>query len=193
MSTLRKILVVDDDPVIGKSFQRVLSNRGYAVVVAKDGPEALRKITEEQYDAVFTDIKMPEMDGIDVAKHIKSTQPWLPVVIVSGFATTENEARARAAGVTTILHKPLTPTMIEDSTRDACIERDAELVVQVIPEAIATVELPKQRHGLLTWVKNVALFFSAPFVGLAYIIALPFVGFGMLAWMGIKALRNDPV
>ena len=67
MNTLRKFLVVDDDPVIGKSFDRVLSGRGYAVVTAKDGPEALRKMADEAYDVVYTDIRMPGMDGIEVA------------------------------------------------------------------------------------------------------------------------------
>jgi CheY-like chemotaxis protein len=64
MNTLRKILIVDDDPVVGKSFDRVLSGRGYVVVTASDGAEALRKIAAEKYDAVFTDIRMPGMDGI---------------------------------------------------------------------------------------------------------------------------------
>ena len=58
----------------------------------------------------------------------RSQQPWLPVVIVSGYATTENEARAKAAGVSTVLHKPLSPEMIEDSARDAMLERDAGAV-----------------------------------------------------------------
>ena len=123
MKTLRKVLVVDDDPVVGKSFDRVLSGRGYAVVTASDGAEALRKIAAEEYDLVFTDIRMPGMDGIAVAEHIRDRQPWLPVVIVSGYATDENEARARAAGVSTVLHKPLSPAMIEDSARDALRER----------------------------------------------------------------------
>ena len=109
MNTLRKFLVVDDDPVVGKSFDRVLSGRGYAVVTARDGPEALAKMAAEKYDVVYTDIRMPGMDGIAVAEHIKKHQPWLPVVIVSGYATAENEARAKAAGVSAVLHKPLSP------------------------------------------------------------------------------------
>jgi CheY-like chemotaxis protein len=252
MKTLRKVLVVDDDPVVGKSFDRVLSNRGYAVVTASDGAEALRKIAADEYDAVFTDIRMPGMDGIAVAELIKQQRPWLPVVIVSGYATTENEARAKAAGVSTVLHKPLSPEMIEDSARDAMLERDAGAApqaaaalpaeapaempaeapvarVEPLPEAapalgvvkgfgltvgalflslvyitvlplaglVALVALPfwyggralaRRTGGMKTWLKNVGLFFAAPFVGLAYVIALPFVGLGMLAWMGVKAI-----
>jgi CheY-like chemotaxis protein len=250
MKTLRKVLVVDDDPVVGKSFDRVLSNRGYAVVTASDGAEALRKIAADEYDAVFTDIRMPGMDGIAVAEQIKQQQPWLPVVIVSGYATTENEARAKAAGVSTVLHKPLSPEMIEDSAREAMLERDAGAAPQAgaalpvempaeapvaraepLPEAapalgvvkgfgltvgalflslvyilvlplaglVALIALPfwyggralaRRTGGMKTWLKNVGLFFAAPFVGLAYVIALPFVGLGMLAWMGVKAIMK---
>ncbi|HRD94966.1 MAG TPA: response regulator, partial [Rubrivivax sp.] len=106
-----RVLVVDDDPVVCKSFDRVLSGKGYAVVTAGNGEEALRKIAAEAYDAVFTDIKMPGMDGIAVAEQIRAQRPWLPVVIVSGYATDQNEARAKAAGVRAVLHKPLSPEM----------------------------------------------------------------------------------
>ena len=53
MNTLKKVLVVDDDPVIARSFDRVLSGKGYAVITARDGDEALRKLRDEKYDVVF--------------------------------------------------------------------------------------------------------------------------------------------
>ena len=76
LKTLPRVLVVDDDPVIGKSFERVLSGKGYAVITASDGAEALRKLNNENYDVVFTDIKMPGMNGLEVAERIKASQPW---------------------------------------------------------------------------------------------------------------------
>lgn len=183
MQTLRKILVVDDDPVVGKSFDRVLSSRGYAVVTAKTGIEALHKIDNEQYDAVFTDIKMPGMDGIAVAEQIRKTQPWMPIVIVSGYATEENEARAKAAGVSGIMRKPLTPEMIENGA-DAAFVKAAPIAVEAANETVAPIAAPRT---ITSWAKNVAMLLAAPFVGLAYVIAFPFVGLGMLAWIGTKA------
>jgi CheY-like chemotaxis protein len=94
MTTSKKLLVVDDDPVVGRSFNRVLSDKGYAVITARNGEEALRKLDEEAYDVVFTDIKMPGMSGLEVAERVKARQPWLPVVIVTGYGTEENEAKA---------------------------------------------------------------------------------------------------
>jgi DNA-binding NtrC family response regulator len=181
MTTSKKLLVVDDDPVVGRSFNRVLSDKGYAVITARNGEEALRKLDEEAYDVVFTDIKMPGMSGLEVAERVKARQPWLPVVIVTGYGTEENEAKAEGAGVSGFLRKPLSPDMIEDSTEKALLERAAHAAPQ---EAPAVAE-PLSTGGIL---KNIALFFAAPFVGLAYIIALPFVGLAMLAWIGGKAL-----
>jgi CheY-like chemotaxis protein len=194
MKTQRKVLVVDDDPVIARSFDRVLSGKGYAVITARDGNEALRKLHDEKYDVVFTDIKMPGMSGIEVAERIKATQPWLPVVIVTGYGTDENEARAAAAGVSGFLRKPLSPEMIEGSAEKALLER---VTTEAAPEkAEAVVELhpaPAKPELQSAW-KNIALLLAAPVIGLAFILAGPFIGLGMLAWMGVRALakRREP-
>jgi len=193
MRTLRKVLVVDDDPVVGKSFDRVLSGKGYAVITARNGEEALRKLNNENYDVVFTDIKMPGMSGLEVAERVKASQPWLPVVIVTGYGTDDNEARAEAAGVSGFLRKPLSPEMIEGSTQKALLERDAtaapqqETAAAAMPEP-AAVETERASKNIAVFVTNTALFFAAPFIGLAYVLAGPFIGLGMLAWMGGRAL-----
>jgi CheY-like chemotaxis protein len=196
MSALRKVLVVDDDPVVGKSFNRVLSDKGYVVVTAEDGFDALIKLQADKYDVVFTDIRMPGMDGLEVAEQVKAAQPWTPVVVVTGYATAANEERARAAGVSDFLRKPLSPEMIEDSTAKALRPSLAEFAVArgqetaapapaAVPESAAA-EAPNQ-GGML---KNMALFLSAPFIGLLYAILLPFVGLGMLGWFAAQALVN---
>lgn len=193
MRALRKVLVVDDDPVVGKSFDRVLSGKGYAVITASDGQEALSKLEAEDYDVVFTDIKMPGMNGIEVAERVKQRRPWLPVVIVTGYGSAENRTRAEAAGVSGFLHKPLSPEMIEGSAEKALLERDAapaqakEVEAAAAPQPATAEGAPRSAAGL---VKNIALFFAAPFVGLAYILAFPLVGLGMLAWISAKALMK---
>jgi CheY-like chemotaxis protein len=183
MSTLKKILVVDDDPVIGKSFNRVLSGKGYAVITAANGEEALHKLSSEAYDVVFTDIKMPGISGLEVAERVKASQPWLPVVIVTGYGSADNEARAKEAGVAEFLRKPLSPEMIEGTTERA-LAASAAAPVEAVPVALAARAESRA--------KNIALFLAAPFIGLAYLLAFPIVGFGMLAWMAGKAvMKND--
>lgn len=193
MTALRKVLVVDDDPVVGASFNRVLSGKGYIVVAAENGAEALARIKDEKFDAVFTDLRMPGMDGLQVAENIKATQPWVPVVLVTGYGSAANEARARAAGVVDFLRKPLSPDMIEDSAANAvrtvttAMEPVAPPVVEA--EAAAPAVPAEPRKGQL---RNIALFLSAPFVGLVYAVLLPFVGLGMLLWFAGKALWKQP-
>jgi CheY-like chemotaxis protein len=183
MTALRKVLVVDDDPVIAKSFDRVLSGKGYAVITAANGEEALRKLSAEDYDVVYTDIKMPGMNGLEVAEKVKARKPWTPVVIITGYGTAEQAEKAKAAGVTSFLHKPLSPEMIEGSAREVLEAATAPEAADQAPAAIE-VGAAATAGGV---VKNIALFFAAPFIGLAYIVALPFVGFGALAWFGLQA------
>jgi len=182
MSVLRKVLVVDDDPVVGKSFDRVLSARGYAVITAENGQDALTKLSREDYDVVFTDIRMPGMNGLEVAERVKASRPWLPVVIVTGYGTEAHEARAEAAGVCGFLRKPLSPELIELSACKALLERDTAAARREATEAIkAGATLQSVAAGKYSALKNIALFIAAPFVGLAYILAFTFVGLGMIA------------
>jgi CheY-like chemotaxis protein len=191
MSALRKVLVVDDDPVVGKSFDRVLSGKGYAVITASNGQEALNKLDAEDYDVVFTDIKMPGMSGLEMAERVKERRPWLPVVIITGYGSPDNEARAEAAGVSGFLRKPLSPEMIEGSAHKALSEKDATAQSTSAAAAIAQpAAAAPPSGGVARFIKNVALFLAAPFVGLAYILAFPIVGLGMLAWIAIQAQKK---
>ena len=189
MSALRKVLVVDDDPVVGKSFDRVLTGKGYAVITAGDAQEALHKLDTEKYDLVFTDIKMPGMSGLEMAEQMRQRQPWLPVVIVTGYGSPDNEARAEAAGVSAFLRKPLSPEMIEGSAEQALSRKTAAAHSAAVEQAVEA-PTPAGTPNFARFVKNVALFIAAPFVGLAYILAFPIVGLGMLVWMAIEAQRK---
>ncbi|MGD0315011.1 MAG: response regulator [Xanthobacteraceae bacterium] len=188
MTALRKVLVVDDDPAVRKSFDRVLSGKGYAVITAENGEEALRKLNEEKYDLVYSDIRMPGMSGLEVAEKVRARRPWTPVVIITGYGTDIAEERAKAAGVSKFLHKPLSPAMIEDSARDV-------LAVPAAPVAAAVVAAPEApaaevaRAGSL--LGNILLFFAAPFIGLAYIMAMPFYGLAMVAFLAARAAAKN--
>jgi len=182
---LHKVLVVDDDPVVGKSFNRVLSQKGYVVITAANAQEALSKVQEGEYDVVFTDIKMPGMSGIELAERLKVERPWTPVVIVTGFGSKANQDRAEAAGVSSFLQKPLSPEMIEGSLAKALLDA-VPAVLPGLVEAAAPQPAASESH-----LKKVALFLAAPFIGLLYAVLLPFVGLGALAYMGIKALKKN--
>jgi CheY-like chemotaxis protein len=182
MNASRKVLVVDDDPAVRKSIDRVLSNKGYAVITAENGEEAMRKLNDEKYDLVYTDIRMPGMSGLDVAEQVRARKPWTPVVIITGYGSDAAEARAKAAGVSSFVHKPLSPAMIEDSARDA-LAAPAPQVLALPTAAEAPSAEPASGSKLL----NILLFFAAPFIGLAYIVVFPFVGLGAMAVLASRA------
>jgi DNA-binding NtrC family response regulator len=192
MNTKRHVLVIDDDAVVGRSFDRVLSDKGYAVDTALNGEEALKDIEAHDYDVVFTDIRMPGMDGLEIAEQIKARCPWTPIVVITGYGTEENEAKASVLGVSGFVRKPLTPEMIESITLKALEKPAEELAAANEPAAVAeVVEAPLSGWKKVSRVaRNAGLFLAAPFIALGYIIALPAVGFYMFAKLGYEAYQK---
>jgi CheY-like chemotaxis protein len=191
MNAKRHVLVIDDDAVVGRSFDRVLSNKGYEVDTALNGEEGLKDIESQDYDVIFTDIKMPGMDGLEVAERIKARCPWTPVVVITGYGTEENEARAHVLGVNGFVRKPLTPEMIESVTLKAMEKPAVELEAANEPEAPAAVAEPLTGMRKVSRVaRNIGLFLAAPFIALGYVIALPAVGFYMFAKLGYEAWQK---
>ncbi len=187
MNASHIVLVVDDDPAVRKSIDRVLTSKGYAVITAENGEEALRKLNEGKYDLVYTDIRMPGISGLELAEQVKARKPWTPVVIITGYGTDAAEARAKAAGVSSFVHKPLSPAMIEDSARDALGAPKAQVLALPTAAEASKAEPAARGRALL----NVLLFFAAPFIGLAYIVAFPFVGIGIMAVLATRAAAEN--
>jgi CheY-like chemotaxis protein len=192
MNTKLQVLVIDDDAVVGRSFDRVLSDKGYQVVTALSGEEALDTMNGRHFDVVFTDIKMPGMDGLEVTESIKARSPLTPVVVITGYGTQENEAQAAMLGVSGFVRKPLTPEMIESVTLKAV--NDAEKPVEpakiaeapVVPETETVKNTPTRLTARIV-AKTVAMLIAAPFIALAYIIALPFIGIYQFAKLALEA------
>lgn len=176
MNARPRILVVDDDKIVSRSFERVLTSKGYDVVSATSGEEALKDFENGNFDAVFTDIKMQGMDGLEVTRQIKERVPSMPVMVITGFGTEETEARAKALGAFGLTHKPLTPEVIENITIEALTKAHAD---PVEPEVSA-----------FKAVKNIGLFFASPFIGLAYALAFPVISLYMIAKIGVEAYKK---
>jgi CheY-like chemotaxis protein len=103
----RTILVVDDEPGLLTAVREILEDAGYRVLSAPNGPEALRIVTHspDPIDLVVTDLLMPGMGGLDLARRLLSERPTIQVLFLSGYADKETIA---AAGLTApILQKPI--------------------------------------------------------------------------------------
>src|SRR5665811_2341256 len=81
------VLVVDDEAVIRDVCEQILTNEGYSVTTAASGKEALRLVSENDYDAVVTDIMMPDMSGLELLEVIKSTSLDLSTIVITGLGT----------------------------------------------------------------------------------------------------------
>ncbi|MEM1283364.1 MAG: sigma-54 dependent transcriptional regulator, partial [Chlamydiota bacterium] len=111
--TLEKILVVDDEELLRDFVAETLKRQYLDVTTAEDGTKALRLIKENTYDLVFTDMKMPDMTGLDLMQQAKEISPNSLFVIVTGFASIENAVDAMRFGAFNYLVKPFSPDTIE--------------------------------------------------------------------------------
>jgi DNA-binding NtrC family response regulator len=103
----QKILIVDDDPEILEIIADILSEGGYAVDTAAGGIEAIRHVDAEFYDLVITDLKMPEVDGMMVLKHVVDQSPDTMCIILTGYGTIKNAVEAIKAGAFQYITKPI--------------------------------------------------------------------------------------
>jgi two-component system nitrogen regulation response regulator NtrX len=101
------VLVVDDEESIRDSLRMVLEYKNHKVVEASGGAEALRRVRETPIDAVLLDIKMPEMDGLEVLSHLREQGFDMPVVIITGHGDVPTAMEATRRGAFDLLEKPL--------------------------------------------------------------------------------------
>ena len=101
-----KILIIDDEILVATMLADAVSNQGHDVTVAHDGEEGLVLIDQNRPDALFLDVKLGELSGIEVLRRIRRTDPRLPVILITGHAGPEELDEARRLGVMDILEKP---------------------------------------------------------------------------------------
>lgn len=104
-----KVLVIDDEEIARISCQRVLKREGIEVTMAASGREGLEILMREPPDLVLVDLKMPEMDGVEVARRVRSYDPNIVTIIITGYATIESAVAVMKEGAYDYLPKPFTP------------------------------------------------------------------------------------
>ncbi len=107
----KHILIIDDEELITKSLLKFLNKEGYIVTVATSGKEALEKVKETDFNLIISDVRMPEMDGIETIKQIraylaKENKPAIPEVLITGYADADKYERATELEVADYLYKP---------------------------------------------------------------------------------------
>src|SRR5882724_3093140 len=101
-----KVLVIDDDRLVLRAVSEALNRDSYEVVSISDPVEALAVVRDTSFDVVVSDIKMPNLSGIDLLKAFKQAQPDLEVVMMSGHGTIETAVECMKLGAYDYLAKP---------------------------------------------------------------------------------------
>jgi len=129
-----KILVIDDEPDMLKGFSKLLEAQGHRPFPASDASSAARILEEEQIDIVFTDLQMPDIDGLQVLELVQKNNPSTPVIIFSAYGTIDRAVVAMKAGAFDFIEKPF----------------DAERISMVIRKALNHMNLYNERNNLLS-------------------------------------------
>lgn len=144
-----RILAVDDEEIILDSFRKILVIAGYSIDTVEKGVEALGLIQKQDYDFVFTDLKMPEMDGVEVTKAVKHLRPDIDVVVITGYASIETAVETMKYGAMDYVQKPFTEDELIDFVNKCLIKRQDKIEKQMKPTVrlvTATTEESSSKH-----------------------------------------------
>ena len=147
---MAKLLIIDDERGIRNTLREILSDEGHEVDVAENGKQGLEMAQAKTYDLIFSDIKMPEMDGMEVLKALKQPIPTsqqaevepieTPVVMISGHGDVETAVQALKAGAYDFLLKPLDLNRILITTKNALESKHLKQETKQLRKKVAAVK-----------------------------------------------------
>ena len=109
MSEPLKVLLLDDEPIVGKRLKPALTKIGCEVEVFEDSRKALERLEQFDFDIVITDIRMDEVDGIEILEHVQQKSPRTRVIIITGYAMMSLAKKAMEKGAFDFIAKPFKP------------------------------------------------------------------------------------
>jgi len=119
------LLVIDDEPVVRETLAEILMDLDHKVVTAEGGRAGLAKLAGGDFDLVFTDLAMPEMDGWETAREIRKQRPELPVVLITGYGASVKPPSGELDLVDEIICKPFDFDQVADTLAKLCNHSEA--------------------------------------------------------------------
>jgi len=139
MSTKASILIVDDDPHFTKTLADILSLHGYAPLAAAKGKTALNRVKKERPAVALIDLKLPDMDGLEVMEEIKKRSPATECIVLTGYADLESATEAVNLGAYGYMQKPYDVEQLVLTIRRAVEKREAEEALRESEEKYRTI------------------------------------------------------
>ena len=126
-----KILIVDDEPYMRESLQEILSEIGYLCEGCANGSEALDQLEKDSFDLVISDVKMPNMNGIDFLKELRNRGNDIPFLLITAFATVQQAVQAIKKGAEDYLTKPFDPELLIEKIEKilGCTDKEENLPI----------------------------------------------------------------
>lgn len=124
----KKILIIDDEKRMADSLNKLLANYGYKVSVAYSGEEGIQKLKEDIFHLVITDLRMGEIDGLDIMKYIASNLPNTYMIIITGHASTESAIEALHRKAFDYITKPFDFDLLKSSVEKAFLRLESEIM-----------------------------------------------------------------
>jgi ATP-dependent Lon protease len=118
MESKVRILVLDDEPIVGERLKASLERAGFVVDAFSSSREALSRLQAERYDILVTDLKMSGPDGIEVLREARQLNPGIKAVVITGFATVETAEEALRSGAVMFVPKPFRMKQLKDLLLD---------------------------------------------------------------------------
>ncbi len=109
------ILILDDEPMVGRRLKPSLEKEGYSVEIFVEPKQALARMQEKKFDIVVTDIRMGELDGLQVLENVMAKSPETKVIMITGYATIDTAREAVAKGAFDFIAKPFRIGTIRDT------------------------------------------------------------------------------
>lgn len=119
----QRILVVDDEPVVTRSCRRILAEEGYDVDTVNSGRAGLDRALKRDFDLVMTDLRMPDLDGMDLVRSLAAGQPATAIIIITGYGSVNSAVEATKLGVSDYIEKPFTPDRVKNAVDEALSAR----------------------------------------------------------------------
>ncbi len=204
VASLKRVLVVDDEAIVCESYKRILDEAGYSVCTVRSGRDAITACRKEPFDVMLADLKMPDLDGIEVTRMVKEEFPKIQVLIITGYPTRQSAREAQGLGVFDYLCKPLTPERLSAATaaalafperhmtstnpgesanpKEAGSKREETTVFDSTePEEAGSQRVNGDEEAVfISVMKTLGILVAAPLIGLAYVMLIPLLGFGVV-------------
>ena len=114
MKTNKRILILDDEPIVGERLKVSLENAGYVVEALSSSVEAISRLKEAHFDILVTDLKMSGPDGMEVLRIARQVDPDIKAVVITGFATKDTAEEARQSGAVGFIAKPFKMSQLKE-------------------------------------------------------------------------------